>query len=160
MLGLAMEGGIMKMSLLLLLLLFLVLGFALSQGWNRWKRRVPKGQHLFKLKLSDIAFDQIKALATQRRSSITECLRLALGLFKIAVDAKEQNQKIIIVTPEGRSLREIVLPDVKQASSTTPTDPDRPIRQEALSEERSTPSDTQPNEGKEIVRGMQVEFAG
>jgi len=42
--------------------------------------------------------------------SMTELMRLGLGLVKIAIEAEKRGQRLIVTTDEGVPVKEIVLP--------------------------------------------------
>src|SRR2546423_12469700 len=62
------------------------------------------------LNLPPPVYDEVNQLAKERRSSMTEIVRLALGLIKIVIREANKGNKLIITTPSGDPLREIVLP--------------------------------------------------
>lgn len=62
------------------------------------------------LKLSHSARADVDRLAEQTHSSITDLVRLALSLLKIAIDEMRKGNKLIITTSEGQPLRELVIP--------------------------------------------------
>ena len=60
--------------------------------------------------LAERAHSDLTRMATRTRCSMTELVRLGLGLVKIALEAREQGQKLIVTTADGQPLKEIVLP--------------------------------------------------
>jgi hypothetical protein len=62
------------------------------------------------LSLGGSAYNELSALAKLRRSSMTEIVRLGLGLVKIAIQENDRGHKLIICTSEGQPLREILIP--------------------------------------------------
>ena len=70
---------------------------------------LKKGKRL-SLNLSDAVYDELTQLAAQRQSSMTEIVRLALGLVRIAISESEKGNKLVITSANGDALKEIVLP--------------------------------------------------
>ncbi|HVO83239.1 MAG TPA: ribbon-helix-helix protein, CopG family [Syntrophobacteria bacterium] len=68
-----------------------------------------KGKRL-SLNLSDAAYADLEQMAAQRQSSMTEIVRLALGLARIAISESEKGNKLLVTSPNGDALKEIVLP--------------------------------------------------
>jgi hypothetical protein len=60
--------------------------------------------------LSERAHAELQQMARSTRRSMTELLRLGLGLLKIAVEAERNGHKIVITTADGNAVKEIVLP--------------------------------------------------
>jgi hypothetical protein len=60
--------------------------------------------------LSSSVFDDLSALARKRRTTMTEIVRLALGLVKIAIYEAEQGHKLVVAKSNGEVLKELVLP--------------------------------------------------
>jgi len=60
--------------------------------------------------LSEKAYSELALLSKRTGHSMTELVRLGLGLVKIAFEAEENNHKIIVTTTDGNPLKEIVLP--------------------------------------------------
>jgi hypothetical protein len=54
--------------------------------------------------------NDLETLAQKSGRSMTEVVRNALGLVKIANDAADSNQKLVITDAKGKPVREIVLP--------------------------------------------------
>ena len=62
------------------------------------------------LNLSQHAYDEVQKLAEETHQSITQLVRLGLGVLRIAVEEARQGNKIQITSPDGRPIREIVIP--------------------------------------------------
>ena len=60
--------------------------------------------------LSEKAHGELQQIARSTRRSMTELLRLGLGLLKVAVEAEKNGHKIVITTADGSAVKEIVLP--------------------------------------------------
>ena len=69
----------------------------------------PVGKRL-SLNLSDAVYDELAQLSAERRSSMTEIVRLALGLVRIALTEAAAGNKLVVVSKTGDALKEIVLP--------------------------------------------------
>ena|ERR1700719_357097 len=62
------------------------------------------------LNLSEEVYAELSKLARERRSSMTEIIRLAIGLVKVALIEAKRGNKLIVTTAEGEALKELVLP--------------------------------------------------
>jgi hypothetical protein len=62
------------------------------------------------LNLSTSVYRELSNLAVERRSSMTEVVRFALGLVKIAFHEASAGNKLIVTTADGKPLKEIVIP--------------------------------------------------
>lgn len=63
------------------------------------------------LNLSDRAYDELSTIAREGRRSMTEVVRLGIGLVRLALEAQRKGQTLAVVTREGQAIREIVLPE-------------------------------------------------
>jgi hypothetical protein len=61
--------------------------------------------------LSEKAHSDLVALSESTHRSMTEVIRLGLGLVKIALEAARKGHKLVVTNPEGLPIKEIVLPD-------------------------------------------------
>jgi hypothetical protein len=69
-----------------------------------------KDEKRLNLILSSSVYDDLAALARERRTTMTEIIRLALGLVKVAIhEAKSQN-KLVVAKPTGEVIKELILP--------------------------------------------------
>ncbi len=62
--------------------------------------------------LTDTAYAEVTALSKTTRRSITELVRLGLALVKISIEETGNKNILVIVSPDGRALKEIVLPSL------------------------------------------------
>jgi len=62
------------------------------------------------LNLSPQAYADAVDLSEQTSRSLTELVRLGLGLVKIAVEESRKKNKLIVTTEDGRPIKELVLP--------------------------------------------------
>jgi hypothetical protein len=60
--------------------------------------------------LSERAYADLAALSKRTRRSMTELVRLGLGLAKLALEAEEKGNRLVITTADGNPLKELVLP--------------------------------------------------
>ena len=60
--------------------------------------------------LSAGVYTDLSRMAKQRRTSMTEIVRLAIGLIKIAVNEASQGHKLVVTTADGTVLKELILP--------------------------------------------------
>lgn len=60
--------------------------------------------------LSDKAHTELASLARETRRSMTDLLRLGLGLMKIAIEADRNGNRLFVTKPDGQPVKEIVLP--------------------------------------------------
>ena len=62
------------------------------------------------LNLSSSAYEQLDGLAVESRTSMTEIVKLALGLVNIAIQEARRGNKLVISDPDGQAIKELVLP--------------------------------------------------
>ena len=62
------------------------------------------------LNLAEKAFNDVQALAKRTNRSMTELVRLGLGLVKIALEARDRGERLAVVDNAGKPLREILIP--------------------------------------------------
>jgi hypothetical protein len=60
--------------------------------------------------LSEKAHTDLVGLSKDSMRSMTELVRLGLGLVKLALEAQQNGNKLVVTTADGRPLKEIVLP--------------------------------------------------
>jgi hypothetical protein len=60
--------------------------------------------------LSAGAYADLAKLAKLKRTTMTEIVRLALGLIKVAISEADQNHKLVVTTGDGKVLKELILP--------------------------------------------------
>jgi len=60
--------------------------------------------------LSERAYKELVSLSKGTMRSMTELVRLGLGLVKIAIEAERHGHRLIVTTTEGDPVKEIVLP--------------------------------------------------
>jgi hypothetical protein len=60
--------------------------------------------------VSERAYQELNNLAKSTHRSMTEIVRLGVGLAKLALDAEAQGNKVLIANSAGEPIKEIVLP--------------------------------------------------
>jgi hypothetical protein len=60
--------------------------------------------------LSAGVFDDLASLAKERRTTMTEIVRLALGLIKVAIREANQGHKLVVAKENGEVIKELILP--------------------------------------------------
>jgi hypothetical protein len=60
--------------------------------------------------LSAGAYADLAGMAEQRRTTMTEIVRLALGLLKVAISEADKKHKLVVTTEDGKVLKELILP--------------------------------------------------
>jgi hypothetical protein len=60
--------------------------------------------------VSEKAYNELASLAKKTHRSMTEIVRLGVGLAKIILEAEEQGGRLIITNSKGDPIKEIVLP--------------------------------------------------
>jgi hypothetical protein len=60
--------------------------------------------------LSDKAYSELQMAAKASRRSMTEIVRLSLGLIKIIMEAEDNGQRMYVTTADGHAVKEIILP--------------------------------------------------
>ena len=60
--------------------------------------------------LSEKAHADLLELSKKGLCSMTEVLRTGVGLFRVALEAERAGNRLIVTSPEGDPLKEIVLP--------------------------------------------------
>jgi hypothetical protein len=61
--------------------------------------------------LSEKSHADLANLAESTHRSMTDVVRLGLGLVKIALEAARNGQRLVVTSAEGQPIKEIVLPD-------------------------------------------------
>ena len=61
--------------------------------------------------LSEKSHSDLAALAESTHRSMTDVVRLGLGLVKIALEASKSGNRLVVTSADGQPLKEIVLPD-------------------------------------------------
>lgn len=64
------------------------------------------------LSLGVPVFEEFSQLAQERKSTLSQVVRLALGLGRVALTELKKGNRLLIVSAEGAALKELVLPRV------------------------------------------------
>lgn len=62
------------------------------------------------INLTQRSYRELEKLQKETRHSMTELVRLGLGLAKIALEESSHGNKLILTSSDGRPIKEIVLP--------------------------------------------------
>jgi hypothetical protein len=95
----------------------LPIGYVAFSGWRRRaSRRIvemenSRGFRSLSLNISSGVYGELSELATERRGSLTDLVRFALGLARIAIRETSVGNKLIVTTADGKPLKEITVPD-------------------------------------------------
>jgi hypothetical protein len=54
------------------------------------------------------AYETLRALADSSHRSMTDVVRIALSLVKVAMETEKDHNKLAVISPEGKVLKEIV----------------------------------------------------
>lgn len=60
--------------------------------------------------LSAAIYEDVAALAKERRTTMTEIVRLALGLVKVAIREAKLGNKLVVAKTNGEVIKELILP--------------------------------------------------
>ena len=60
--------------------------------------------------VSEDTYSDLITLSKQHNRSLTELIKLGLGLVRLALDAKQNGQRLVVLSADGHPHREIVLP--------------------------------------------------
>jgi hypothetical protein len=61
------------------------------------------------INLPESVYDTLQRLAQQTNRTMTDIIRTALSLVKIALETDAKGNKLAVVSPDGKVLKEIVL---------------------------------------------------
>jgi hypothetical protein len=81
-----------------------------SQTSHQTPQKKGADEKRLSLILSSSVFEDLSAMAKKRRTTMTEIVRLALGLVKVAIHEAEQGHKLVVAKSNGEVLKELVLP--------------------------------------------------
>ncbi len=60
--------------------------------------------------LSHAIYDDVASMANERRTTMTEVVRLALGLVKVAIREAKLGNKLVVANDKGEAIKELILP--------------------------------------------------
>jgi hypothetical protein len=82
----------------------------LKRGQKTMETTTPVVGRRVNFVLSENAHTDLVSLSKNSMRSMTELVRLGLGLVKVALEAQQNGNKLIVTTADGQPLKEIVLP--------------------------------------------------
>jgi len=68
------------------------------------------GQRRLSINLPETVFDELRKLAETSHRSMTELVRDAFALAKVAYDETERGNKLTVTDDNGRTLKELIIP--------------------------------------------------
>ncbi len=74
------------------------------------KSKAVNGEKRLNLILSSAVYDDLNTLSKVRRTSMTEIVRLALGLIKVAIHEISLGNKLVVANANGEIIKELILP--------------------------------------------------
>ncbi len=80
------------------------------QGVTLQEVPATKVEKRLNLILSAGVYGDLSKMAKERRTTMTEIVRLALGLIKVAIAEAKQGHKLVVVREDGEVLKELILP--------------------------------------------------
>jgi hypothetical protein len=69
-----------------------------------------KADKRLNLVLSSSAFEDLASLAKERRTTMTEIVRMAIGLVKVAIREAKLGHKLVVAKENGDVIKELILP--------------------------------------------------
>jgi hypothetical protein len=60
--------------------------------------------------LSEKAHSELVGLAKETRRTMTELVRLGLGLARVAIEAQRNGNRLVVTNAAGDAIKEIILP--------------------------------------------------
>ena len=82
----------------------------MSRAGNEYKPR-EKGSRVKRLNINlpEKTFNSLEELARESGRSMTEIVRLALGLVQLALNEEGEGRKLAVIEPNGKVIKEVVL---------------------------------------------------
>jgi len=74
------------------------------------EKKAPVTSKRLNISLSERAYSDLSKASQDTRRSLTEVVRLGIGLVRIALETEREGNRLIVATPDGKALKEIVLP--------------------------------------------------
>jgi len=85
-------------------------GVALLELPPKADTKEQKKEKRLNLILSSTVFEELAGLAKERRTTMTEIVRLALGLIKVAIHEANLGHKLVVAKENGDVIKELILP--------------------------------------------------
>jgi hypothetical protein len=82
----------------------------LKKGERAMGTTTPLAGRRVNFVLSEKAHTDLVGLSKYSMRSMTELVRLGLGLVKLALEEQQNGNKLVVTAADGRQLKEIVLP--------------------------------------------------
>jgi hypothetical protein len=76
------------------------------------QRSRERNRRLFRratVRFSDSVYEQLNPLMQERGQSLGDMVRLGLGMLRLAVTTAKEGNRLVIVTPEGEALQEVIV---------------------------------------------------
>ncbi len=70
---------------------------------------IPKTKRL-NVNLPESIFNELEQIATHSGRTMTDIVRIALGLVAVALTEEKCGHKLAVIEPDGKVLKELVLP--------------------------------------------------
>lgn len=71
-------------------------------------KKKPTNIRRLNLNLPERTFQELQRLASESGRSLTEMIRIAIGLAQVAVDEEAHGRKLAVIDKDGRVLKEII----------------------------------------------------
>jgi uncharacterized protein YaeQ len=85
------------------------LTFSAGSGKATAQEAVKKnGTRRLNINLPEIKFEELEQLAKHSNRTMTDIVRIALELVKVAVNEEQNGRKLAVLDPEGKLLKEII----------------------------------------------------
>lgn len=62
------------------------------------------------INLSERAYTDLRQVAASTSRPMSDVIKIGIGLYKVAAEVSRENNKLMVVSRDGRLLKEIVLP--------------------------------------------------
>jgi predicted DNA-binding protein len=76
---------------------------------GRQRQMVKAKVRRLSINLPDKTFAELERLADESGRTLTEVIRLAIGLAQVAIDEESHDRKLAVIEPNGKLLKELVL---------------------------------------------------
>jgi hypothetical protein len=86
-----------------------------SDGVTRRRRRTMTEVETTRrlgLSLGVAVFNEFSQLARERKSTLAQVVRLALGLGRVVIAESKKGNRLLVVSPEGTALKQLMLPGI------------------------------------------------
>jgi hypothetical protein len=73
------------------------------------RTKPPQKVKRLNINLPEKTFNELERLADESGRTMTELVRVAIGLVQVAIDEESHGRKLAVVEPNGKLLKEILL---------------------------------------------------